>query len=428
MARLVRYVVLGVALFLSVAVRPGWTQAQSSQQSTNDSGVHLAAPYPSPQQLPGSSAFPGGVNTSAAASSPGESGDTDAPTEGKHRGEFIIAPIPISNQAVHFGLVPVVQYVLRIDRSDTVSPPSSLVLASVIATRGTWALGGGGQMYLKQDRYRVTAFAGHGSVGYDIFGVGSQSGDAGKAIPIRQHGTMGLGEVLFRIVDHLYLGPRFNYRTVSAAFDVSSESAELPGGLDPNDFGVVNTEYGYGLKLLQDTRKDVFYPTTGHTLEIEGDYYETHRSETSLLPEKSLSYQNYVPSYNHYLSLTKTQILALRGMICTVNGNPPFYDLCQFGWQSDIRGYQIGRYRDRRMFAAQAEYRKTLGARWGFTVFDGIGEVAHSWNEFTAGDLLPAGGVGARFNLSKKQRINLRADVAYGKNGWSWNFSLGEAF
>jgi hypothetical protein len=41
---------------------------------------------------------------------------------------------------------------------------------------------------------------------------------------------------------------------------------------------------------------------------------------------------------------------------------------------------------------------------------------------------LPGGGIGGRFNLSKYDRINLRADVAYGRNGWSWNFALAEAF
>jgi hypothetical protein len=95
---------------------------------------------------------------------------------------------------------------------------------------------------------------------------------------------------------------------------------------------------------------------------------------------------------------------------------------------SDLRGYQGGRYRDRLMFAVQSEYRKTLGSRLGFVLFGGLGEVADKWDSFNTDDLLPAGGAGIRFNLSKKQRINLRADFAYGQNGWSWNFSVGEAF
>ena len=80
------------------------------------------------------------------------------------------------------------------------------------------------------------------------------------------------------------------------------------------------------------------------------------------------------------------------------------------------------------MFATQGEYRKTLGRRFGFVLFGGVGEVAETWDSFNTEDLLPAGGTGIRFNLSSKRRIHLRADLAYGKNGWSWNMSVGEAF
>jgi len=115
-------------------------------------------------------------------------------------------------------------------------------------------------------------------------------------------------------------------------------------------------------------------------------------------------------------------------MLCGLDGDPPFYELCLFGLRSDIRGYQAGRYRDRLMYAVQSEYRKTLGQRWGVVLFAGAGEVAKNWDSFSADNILPAGGTGIRFNLSKTRRINMRADIAYGKNGWSWNFSLGEAF
>jgi len=207
----------------------------------------------------------------------------------------------------------------------------------------------------------------------------------------------------------------------------SSANAPLPSGLDPNDLGADFKAHAFGFKALHDTRGDLFYPTQGHRLQFVADFFDATRSITAL-PDKGLSYQNYQTAYNHYLSLSPSQVMAFRGMFCAVDGNPPFYELCQFGSSSDIRGYQPGRYRDRLMFATQAEYRKVLSHRWGFVLFGGVGEVAHTWDSFTGDDLLPAGGTGVRFNLSKKERINLRADIAYGKTGWSWNFSLGEAF
>jgi hypothetical protein len=42
--------------------------------------------------------------------------------------------------------------------------------------------------------------------------------------------------------------------------------------------------------------------------------------------------------------------------------------------------------------------------------------------------LLPAGGGGLRFQLSKAYRVNLRADFARGKDTWTWSMGVGEAF
>jgi outer membrane protein assembly factor BamA len=201
----------------------------------------------------------------------------------------------------------------------------------------------------------------------------------------------------------------------------------LPGGVSPDDLGSQFKTYAFGLKVLHDTRDDIFYPTSGHTFEALGDFFNATRTSVAV-EDKDLQYQYYKVSYDHYHSLSQTQVLAFRGMMCAVNGDPPFYELCLFGMSSDLRGYEPGRYRDRKMFAVQSEYRKTLGRRWGFVVFGGVGEVAESWKAFNSGDLLPAGGTGIRFNLSKKERIHFRADIAVGKNGWSWNIAAAEAF
>jgi hypothetical protein len=423
MRALLRVLLLAVALQPPLEEGQVWAQTAPTSNAEPQHKVSLGIPASSPDLIPASSAIPE-VQVSGAGQSPGKSKpDADAKNQG---GSFLFAPIPLSNQAIPFGVVPVVGYVFHPNRNDTESPASTLAVIGMGATRATWAVGGGGQLYLHHDMYRVTAFGGHGSVGYDLFGVGQSGGDAGKAYPIRQGGTLALGEVLFRLVDHLYLGPRFNYRKLSAAPD--NESQELPAGLNPDDLGVDFAELGGGLKMEHDTRNDVFYPTTGHTMEIRGDVFHATREKSLTLPEKTLNYQNYQPSYNYYLPLTQKQMLAFRGMMCMVAGSPPFFDLCQFGMMSDIRGYQPGRYRDRDMFAVQTEYRAILNKRFGYTAFVGVGEVAHKFSEFNFDNLLPGGGAGIRFNLDKKRRINLRADLAYGKNGIAWNFAVGEAF
>jgi len=61
------------------------------------------------------------------------------------------------------------------------------------------------------------------------------------------------------------------------------------------------------------------------------------------------------------------------------------------------------------------------------TGFVGVGEVAPDYGSFFR-DLLPAGGVGVRYMLSKEYNVSIALDAAVGKHGTEYNFTLGEAF
>ena len=114
--------------------------------------------------------------------------------------------------------------------------------------------------------------------------------------------------------------------------------------------------------------------------------------------------------------------------MCSANGSVPFYDLCLYGTDSDVRGYTGGQFQNRRMFAAQAEYRRELPKRFGVVAFGGVGGVERKWNNFRLDTLLPAAGVGLRFKLDKKNHINYRVDFAVGREGHTLSIGVGEAF
>ena len=139
-------------------------------------------------------------------------------------------------------------------------------------------------------------------------------------------------------------------------------------------------------------------------------------------------YQNYKVEYNGYREVGEKQVLAYRGMICSANQSVPFYDLCLFGTNSDLRGYTGGQFQNRRMFATQAEYRRELKGRLGVVAFGGVGGIANRWNAFRSDELLPAAGAGLRFKLDKKNHINYRIDFAVGREGHTLSIGIGEAF
>ena len=133
-------------------------------------------------------------------------------------------------------------------------------------------------------------------------------------------------------------------------------------------------------------------------------------------------------TFNKYLSLGEKQVLAYNLFVCGTGGAPPFYGNCIYGARNELRGYTAGRYLDRVMFATQAEYRLVLRWRFGVVGFGGIGGIAPSIGEFRIDQLLPAGGTGIRFLLTKKFHVNLRTDFGWGKDNFTWSMGVGEAF
>jgi outer membrane translocation and assembly module TamA len=132
-------------------------------------------------------------------------------------------------------------------------------------------------------------------------------------------------------------------------------------------------------------------------------------------------------SANHYIPMRKRDVLALRAYTRATGKDAPFFLLSGFGGRTDLRGYESGRYRDRMMYAVQGEYRWQPHDRWIFTGFAGVGEVAPSYSEFFK-NILPAAGIGTRFVLSAKHKVNLALDVAVGKHGTEFYFGVGEVF
>src|ERR1700743_436978 len=71
--------------------------------------------------------------------------------------------------------------------------------------------------------------------------------------------------------------------------------------------------------------------------------------------------------------------------------------------------------------STQLEYRLVLPKRFGLVVFGGLGGTIPGGSQplqrVQDGRFLPSGGGGLRFALSQKYHVNLRADIAQGRDG-----------
>jgi hypothetical protein len=360
----------------------------------------------------------------AVQSTPAKKKDT-ASGQPLRKGELILAPIPISSEAIGIGVAPVAAYVFYPSNSDRVSPPSTLAVAGLYTSTKTYGLGLGGILNLMQDRYRLTFLLGAARARYEFFGIGASAGRESNPVWLSQHGhaifVQGLRQLKWRI----FAGPRFSRRQIKAGHettlaDLRPNLPPLSGMQDQLDLSI--TSEAFGFRIERDTRDNIFYPRRGSRVDGRADFFGPYVGST-------FTFQAYQFEVNKYLPVHNRHVLALRGMGCGVTGEHiPFFELCQFGMMGDLRGYQAGRYRDSTMFATQAEWRIILSKRFGASVFGGVGEVAPNWNSYSSENLLPSGGAGLRFNLSKQQRIHLRVDAAYSRTGGSWSMGLAEVF
>ena len=331
-------------------------------------------------------------------------------------GSFLIAPLPISSPAFGSGIVPVLAYIFPLSRSDKTSPSSVVSAAGLVTDNGTRAFALAGQLYFDENTYRATAAFARGNLNYNLYGLGAGTSQA--QLPLNQAGQAEFAEFLRRLGWKFFLGPRF----IWGSSLITLRPTDLGTTPLPPDVGIHTALTAIGFRLQRDTRSNRFYPTSGTLLDFTSDFFSQGIGS-------KYSFQSYKFTFNSYWILAKQQVLAYNGFACLTGGQPPFYGNCVYGTNSELRGYVAGRYLDRYIVATQLEYRLALPKRFGVVAFGGLGGVIPGGNQpFRTKNFLPSGGGGARFELSKKYHVNLRADFAQGKDSHTWSIGVGEAF
>jgi outer membrane protein assembly factor BamA len=339
-----------------------------------------------------------------------------APAKAGRDFSFVVMPIPVSNPAVGNGLAIGGMALYKVGGSER---PWVTAAGGLYTDTRTWGSVVGQKAYFAHDRIRLTAGAGGGVFNTEFFGIGQSAGLRGSSIPIKETGKGGLFEALYRVAPNLYLGPEYRYVNVRTSLDLSQ--VKFPDQQIP-DAQLNSTVSALGLAGEYDTRDSQFGPR--HGLYGKVVWLRSARSLGS-----NSDFDRVEASLNGYHALDEKSVLAWRAALCFTGGGAPFYQLCSFGQQSDLRGYQAGQYIDHAMYAVQAEYRRHLFWRIGAVVFGGVGEVADSFHHLDSRNLLPAGGAGLRLQASKAYDVNVRVDYARGRDGsGGLYFSIGEAF
>ncbi len=356
--------------------------------------------------------------------------DVQSPTEGRavpievtprgkpqKSGEWVVLPIPKASPAIGGGL----QLVgARFFKADPESQPSVVGGGVGYYSSETWFAGAGGAYNFAGDRWRITGGAAYLDARYDFYGIGNDAGDNGIVFPIRQTGTAVFAKVLRRVGSSWYVGAGYRYFDSQVSLRVSVPN--FPDIEEALQNGVRIISSGPTLAASYDTRDLNMNPRTGSYVEFD-----------AIFPSNSFAsdenYQRATIKANRYWPIGDKTVLAGRVSACGASDNTPFFDLCFLGADNDIRGYTAGRYQDLTLIATQAELRVQFSPRWGGVVFGGIGQVAPDFGELKSDDWLPAAGFGVRWMAAPQNKVNIRADLAWGEGEDAlFYLSIGEAF
>jgi outer membrane protein assembly factor BamA len=328
--------------------------------------------------------------------------------------DVVVAPIPISNPTVGTGIALVVMPFYHLGDE---SPLSNTAVALGYTSSDSWAVGAAQSTRLRGDELRLDGFLAYINLRYPFYGVGSSAGESGVGIPIEQKALAFAPELLLKVAKGLFLGVRYRGMRV----DTSLDSTDVTPNLAPIlDLTATVASSGIGPVAVLDTRDDEMSPSSGWLADLRANFAEQTFGSDS-------SYRTFSASANHYRRLGPG-ILALRGYACGAGERTPLFDYCLYGAGNDLRGYEIGRYRDRAMVAVQGEYRFPLAGRFGAVAFAGTGKVAPAFDQMSAQPYLPSLGAGLRWLASARARVNLSVDVAKGRDGTSAYVYVKEAF
>ena len=330
------------------------------------------------------------------------------------KGEFVLAPIPISDPAVGSGLGVTAVYTFAKDDPNDASPPPTLGAGGFYTSNDSWSGAAMAKLYLKQDRYRLAFGGAVGSLNYDLFAAGADR----ESVPISQEFEAVVGQFLVGLGRRWYAGLRVTW----AAMDVSrQDDGTSPIPVPPRDLDSTLVEVG--LKVERDSRDNVFYPTAGSRLQLFANHNDTGFGS-------DYTYTKTWLIYSEYFSLSDQLVLAVEGAGCYATDGGPFYSLCMFGSKNLLRGYTVGQYLDRWTLATQAEARWRFAERWIATGFAGVGVVEPARTIADDGtDSLPAAGVGLHWIAAPDNLITVRAEYAIGEGGaHGFYVAIGQAF
>lgn len=269
------------------------------------------------------------------------------------------------------------------------------------------------ELYLKQN-WKINGELGYYRYFYNYYGIGIHSEKENLEFYDANFPRV-ITTVSYRATKNWLVGISYRLDNFEVPNTDSLLSANNPNGINGGVLSTIGTEIGY------DSRDHIFYPSEGifGTLKIDN---------SSKISFSDFDYTSILLNISYYTQLAENHILAINYQTGSQIGNSPFYNYFYLSSGKNARGFDDRRFIDKNINLLQAEYRFPIYKRLRGCAFTSIGSVANEYQELYSNPQKFSYGAGLRYQLSKKQKSNLRVDVANSHEGFQFYVTIGEAF
>jgi len=332
---------------------------------------------------------------------------------------FLPVPIIITEPAVGFGLGAAIAYFhppkeIDRDKHPHTGPPSISVGFGAKTENGTYLYGGGHFGVWKSDHIRYLGALAKMNVNLTFYPEGPLGSIVGtNGLDFNINGNVLFQKMQFRIKESdWWLGGSYVYLNADNTFDFRPDLPdELPR---PNlDF----TLGGLSLFLQYDGRNSIFTPSDGLAGTIEYRNFDKNWGS-------DFDYDYYSGTLYHYTPIGDYSSLGLRLSGETVHGDVPFF---AYPFVM-LRGIPALRYQGKAVLLGEAEYLWGLTPRWSLVFFGGVGYTTAVNDKLGENRTVGAGGVGFRYRLARKQRLQAGIDIARGPEDTAIYLIVGNAW
>lgn len=324
---------------------------------------------------------------------------------------YIVAPSYTREGSVGIGGAATALY--RLDRTDSLMPPSDFQFSGSVAIKGFYVLGLSGNTYFKGNKSYMRYAASFSRKTLDFWGINY---DACNTNPVSEYIRQQIkvdANYFYKLltVFRIGLGATLNYTDA-----VKTLAPAYLQGQKPNYFlSSINATVEY------DTRDFPLNPKRGIYVMLNGSLYP-----------------RFTGNFNRTLLTTTFQFNAFHPLW---KGAHMGYDLYGQFNSSDapwaireelgagskrMRGYYAGRYIDCSIVSMQAELRQHIWKRLGCVAWAGAGTVFSRPADITFNHILPNYGLGLRIEV--KHNVNMRVDYGFGRGTAGFVLQMTEAF